>query len=442
MLFADRRDAGRQLARRLGHLRSDTPVVLRGGVPVAAEIAARLQAPLDVLIVRKLGCPWQPELGMGAIGEHGVRVLNHAVISRLKISAAELDAVSAREQAELARRVRAYRGTRAPIPVAGRVVIVVDDGLATGFTARAAIEVLRRQGAHRVVLAVPVAPPETVDELRDVADQVVCLQTPSMFLGIGAWYRDFRQTSDEEVQRLLTEVTAGTPAGTATQSAAPSASDPPDPREIEVAGDRIRLPGNLSLPNDPAGAVIFVHGSGSSRFSPRNIAVAEQLNRAGLATLLFDLLTPTGALNRANVFDIPLLADRLLQATAWLKRQPEITDLPVGYFGASTGAAAALQAAAELGDGIAAVVSRGGRPDLAGASLPKVTAPTLLIVGGRDHIVLELNRHAQQRMHCETRLEVVPGAGHLFEEPGALDAVANLATQWFISHRAKPAMAR
>ncbi|HEX6257598.1 MAG TPA: phosphoribosyltransferase family protein [Euzebyales bacterium] len=436
MRFTDRRDAGRRLAERLTPLRAETPVVVglpRGGVPVAAEVAARLQAPLDVLIVRKLGCPWQPELGMGAIGEGGARVLNHDLIARLGVTAAELDVVAAREQAELARRVRAYRGTTTRVPAAGRVVIVVDDGIATGFTARAAITVLRQQGAQRVVLAVPVAPPETVEELRGVADDVVCLQTPAWFSGIGAFYTDFTQTSDAEVRRLLAQARQeGTVVGAAA-SADPDDSDPA--RDVEVAGDGVRLPGNLGMPEDPIAAVIFAHGSGSSRLSPRNTMVAGRLNGAGLATLLFDLLTPTEALDRANVFDTSLLADRLVQATRWLRRQPEIGELPLGYFGASTGAAAALRAAAALGDGIAAVVSRGGRPDLAGPSLARVTAPTLLIVGGRDEMVLELNRHAQQRMRCTSRLEVVPDAGHLFEEPGALDTVADLAAQWFAAHR-------
>ena len=430
MLFIDRRDAGRQLAKRLRELRMERPVVLglpRGGVPVAAEVAAQLQAPLDVLIVRKLGCPWEPELGIGAISEGGVRVLNHSLIAHLGLSAAELDAVAAREQAELTRRVRAYRGSRDALPVLDRVVVVVDDGLATGFTARAAIAVLRRQGAGRIVLAVPVASPETVDELLGVADEVVCLYTPQRFLGIGAFYKDFRQTSDDEVTRLLTRAADVT-------AAAHTPRDDDPVREAEVVVDGVQLRGTFGLPADPVGAVIFAHGSGSSRLSPRNTTVARHLNQAGLATLVFDLLTLAEALDRANVFDTVLLAGRLVGATNWLRGQPETVGLPIGYFGASTGAAAALRAAAELGEQIAAIVSRGGRPDLAGPSLTEVTAPTLFIVGGRDEIVIELNRHAQQRMRCETRLEIVPGAGHLFEQPGALDTAADLAARWFVSH--------
>jgi dienelactone hydrolase len=182
--------------------------------------------------------------------------------------------------------------------------------------------------------------------------------------------------------------------------------------------------------------VAFAHGSGSSRHSPRNRVVAEGLNRAGLGTLLFDLLTEDEEHDRANVFDIQLLAGRLVGAAAWLREEPDVEGLAVGYFGASTGAAAALWAAADPSARPAAVVSRGGRPDLAGPRLPEVTAPTLLIVGGADLQVRDLNREAQNRMHCENRLAIVPGATHLFEEPGALEAVTDLACDWFIDHMA------
>ncbi len=190
------------------------------------------------------------------------------------------------------------------------------------------------------------------------------------------------------------------------------------------------------MPPGPAGMVVFAHGSGSSRHSPRNRFVAQVLNRAGLATLLTDLLTNDEELDRANVFDIELLAGRLAEVTGWLRDQPAVCQLPVGYFGASTGAGAALWAAADPGADIAAVVSRGGRPDLAAPHLAQVRAPTLLIVGGRDEAVLELNRQAQARLRCENRLEVVPGATHLFEEPGTLAAAAELARDWLHAHLA------
>lgn len=202
-------------------------------------------------------------------------------------------------------------------------------------------------------------------------------------------------------------------------------------RPVEIPAGRVSLAGELVTPVSAAGVVIFAHGSGSSRRSPRNIQVARALNRAGLATLLFDLLTPAEGADRAKGFDISLLAARLTAATGWLVGELGCGGLALGYFGASTGAAAALWAAAEPGADIRAIVSRGGRPDLAGPHLGAVTAPTLLIVGGEDVEVLELNRRAQDAMRCLARLEVVPGATHLFEEPGALERMADLARDWF-----------
>lgn len=203
------------------------------------------------------------------------------------------------------------------------------------------------------------------------------------------------------------------------------------PRTVRIAP--MGLDGLLSLRDTATGIVLFAHGSGSSRFSPRNTYVAEALQEAGLATLLFDLLTDEEAADRARVFDIPLLAERLAMATEWVAGQAETSALPIGYFGASTGAAAALVAAARGGRDIAAVVSRGGRPDLADTDLPQVRAPTLLIVGGADDVVLELNRMALAKLTCEKKLAIVPGATHLFEEPGTLDEVIALARDWFAS---------
>ena len=200
-----------------------------------------------------------------------------------------------------------------------------------------------------------------------------------------------------------------------------------------IHANGVGLPGSLAVPPDAVGVVAFAHGSGSGRFSPRNQLVAGVLNEARVATLLFDLLTPAEAADRQNVFDIPLLADRLAAATGWIEAAPELRRLPIGYFGASTGAAAALWAAAENTD-VAAVVSRGGRPDLAGPALRSVSAPTLLIVGAQDEVVLELNRTALELLLCVADLRVVEGAGHLFEEPGTLEQVASLAREWFVRH--------
>jgi putative phosphoribosyl transferase len=203
--------------------------------------------------------------------------------------------------------------------------------------------------------------------------------------------------------------------------------------EVAIPAGKVHLGGHLTMPGEAAGVVVFAHGSGSSRMSPRNVAVARTLQDAGLATLLFDLLTDDEARARANVFDVELLADRLVVATAWLQVTPA-APLPVGYFGASTGAAAALWAAGAPDTDARAVVSRGGRPDLAGPRLGGVQAPTLLIVGGADDVVVQLNREAAAQLRCEHRIEIVPDATHLFEEPGALETVAALATEWFNDH--------
>ena len=416
MSFRDRIDAGRRLGARLLEERVANPVIIglpRGGVVVAAEVANLLGAPLDVVVVRKLGAPGRPELGIGAIGEDGTQALNDQLVDLLNVTRPELDEVETRETEELARRVLAYRGNRHPVPVAGRNVIVIDDGLATGYTARAALRVLRKRGPARLILAIPVSARATAEALRQEADEVIALETPWDFGAVGQWYADFRQTSDEEVVRLLEQ-------SRRTHAVAR--------KDVWVPVDEHRLPGILTVPSTLDGLVVFAHGSGSSRASPRNQAVADALNTAGFGTLLFDLLTDEEALNRANVFDIGLLADRLSATVDWLGGSSGVPDVPIGLFGASTGAAAALLASIGRPG---AVVSRGGRPDLAGPRLSQVTVPVLLIVGSRDSAVLDLNRSAAEQLSGPCEVSVVPGAGHLFEEGGALNEVAARAIDWF-----------
>ena len=439
MVFADRDDAGRRLAARLGHLRGEPVVVLglpQGGVPVAFQVAQALAAPLDVIVVRKLGVPFQPELGMGAVGEDGVRVINPTIALAAGVSEDDLAAVQAREQATVEARAARYRARRPREPLAGRIAVVVDDGIATGSTARAACQIARALGAARVVLAVPVAPPGWQSRIGEDADEMVCADAPRGFIAIGQYYGRFSQVSDDEVIACLERAaTRQSPAQASTVRAA-GAADPPGRSEEEVEADAgvVQLAGYLTVPEGAPEIVVFVHGTGSSRHSPRNRHVADVLNDAGLGTLLFDLLTPEEELNRANVFDVGLLAGRLAEVTRWLRAQPRGAPAAVGYFGASTGAAAALWAAAEPGADVAAVVSRGGRPDLARSRLAAVIAPTLLIVGGRDEVVLDLNRRAQAKLRCENDLAVVPGATHLFEEPGTLDIATGLARDWFLGH--------
>jgi putative phosphoribosyl transferase len=417
MRFRDRVDAGRRLSGHLGHLRAESPLVLglpRGGVPVAAEIAAELGAPLDIVLVRKIGAPRRPELAVGAIGEDGVTVRNEAVLAELGLSWRDLDGQVAHERAEIERRATSLRPRPRP-SLRDRTVILVDDGIATGATVIAAVRVTRRLGARRIVLAVPVAPADTVARLREIADEVVCGLAPSRFVAVGQWYEDFRQVADEEVRALLES----------------SIEDTSVAEQIVVGG---HLPGELAVPPRAAGVVVFAHGSGSGRASPRNRAVAGALHAAGFGTVLVDLLDDTEAGDRAKVFDIDLLAARLRAAVELVRDDPRLAGLPIGLFGASTGAAAALRAAAAPDVKVSAVVSRGGRPDLAGDGLAAVDAPTLLIVGGRDERVLALNTEARERLRCRAELAVVPGASHLFEEPGALDRVAVLAVDWFVEH--------
>src|SRR6266568_2905611 len=446
----DRTDAGRHLASSLDRLRGSDVVVLglpRGGVPVAFEVARALGAPLDVIVVRKLGVPYQPELAMGAIGEGGIRVSNDDVIRRGGITSQEIAAVEERERADLDQQAQRFRAGRPHTDLAGRTAVIVDDGIATGSTAAAACQVARQLGASQVVLAVPVGAPESLDALRKVCDDVVCPHAPPFFMAVGTFYDDFRHVSDHEVSDLLaraheaeTVPAAGDQAAAAPGPASaggnvPEAAAPGSDREtpghmvatrsqrqtagsrgrdedvdLQVADGAITLAGHLTRPANAAGTVIFVHGSGSSRHSPRNRFVAEQLNAA-----------------------------RLADVTAWLRGQPGGLPPALGYFGASTGAAAALWAAAEPGAHIDAVVSRGGRPDLADTRLADVHSPTLLIVGGRDEVVLGLNKQAQQQLRCENRLAIVPGATHLFEERGALRTVTRLARDWFAAHFAPPA---
>jgi predicted phosphoribosyltransferase/pimeloyl-ACP methyl ester carboxylesterase len=434
MVFEDRRDAGRRLAPLLATLAPEQPIIValpRGGVPVAVEVASALGAPLETLTVRKLGVPWNPELGIGAVAEDGSAVIDQETMRQVGMSEADLERTLQRELLELRRRTEAFRDGRPPLDVRGRTVIVVDDGLATGLSDLAAVRALRRRGAARIVVAAPVASGESVAMLRREADEVVCHTVPERLMGVGGWYRDFSQVSDEEVLRALAEAAAGAPA------AAPVPRDGPGDaiaREVTFELGAVRLRGDLSIPPGAGGLIVFAHGSGSSRLSPRNQSVARALNDAGLGTLLFDLLSEEEAARRAAVFDIELLAERLEAVTRWALADEATRALPVGYFGASTGAAAAVRAAAALGERVRALVSRGGRPDLAAADLPAVMAPTLLIVGDRDREVLTLNRRAAALLRCPHRIALVPGAGHLFEEPGALEAVAGLAIEWFETH--------
>jgi len=453
MLFEDRQDAGRRLAVLLRRYRDENPIVLglpRGGVPVAYEVARALEAHLDVIVARKLGAPGFPEYGIGAIAEGGAVYVSPGAVRELGLEEGTITAIAEREGAELQRRVRRYRGDRELPDLSRRTVILVDDGVATGVTMRAAVKAVRERNPEQVVVAAPVVAFQTAAALLPEVDDLVYVDAPEDFIAVGVWYKTFGQTSDDEVVACLEKARRaelgldepGAPADPWTEEWIegkggddPPADAPPGGREVSIPVGRLFLPGYLAVPAGAQGIVVFAHGSGSSRRSPRNQYVAGVLRERGLATLLMDLLTPEeagGPGGEAARFDVDMLAQRLVAATRWLAAQAETARLVVGYFGASTGAAAALLAAAAAPDQVRAVVSRGGRPDLAGAgALAMVRAPTLLVVGGRDEPVIAENREALALIPVEKQLVVVPGASHLFEEPGTLQAMASLAAAWF-----------
>lgn len=443
MIFSDRTDAGQKLARELLRYsgRQDAVVlgIPRGGVPVAFEIAEALHLPLDVFLSRKLSVPGHEELAFGAISAGEGRFLDQHIVQTMGITQEQIESITQDTRKKLEERAQLYRPSQPERAVAGQVVILVDDGIATGASIYAAVQALRQMNPKEIVIAAPVAPATTVNWLRGVVNDVAVLYAPSDFYAVGQFYRDFPQTSDEEVISLLhraeqIEVAAGKAPENHPEKARLLAEND---EEIRIRAGYVVLEGILNIPENAQGIVLFAHGSGSSRHSPRNRFVAGELQSRRLATLLFDMLTPEEEMvDRKTAelrFDIPRLAKRLIEVTRWIAQNPQSRNLTIGYFGASTGAAAALIAAARLPGIVAAVVSRGGRPDLAGEDLSSVRAATLLIVGERDEAVIQRNHQALDQLGCENkRMILVPGATHLFEEPGALEQVSTAAAEWLV----------
>lgn len=435
MIFSDRRHAGQLLAQKLKQYKNSNAVILalpRGGVPIASEVANILTAPFDVLIVRKIGAPFQSELAVGAICEDGEPNWNESILSNLELKSNDVEKTVIAERRKIKNQIKTFRKSRELMPLEMKTVIVVDDGLATGATMLAAIQYLKKKAVARIVVAVPIAASSSATKLRSMVDEVIAVEEREDLRSVGQWYENFSQVSDAEVIDLLN---------------GRNVSSEKIQRELEIQVGKTQLKGDLTAFSSMKALIIFVHGSGSSRKSPRNQQVANDLNENGFGTFLFDLLSKQEAEDRRNVFNIDFLSERLVSVTKWLRGRPGLKTIPIGFFGASTGAGAAIQAAAKLceivgeieGEAISktefiyAIVSRGGRPDLAGGALRAVRAPTLLLVGGQDVGVIELNQNAQRSLsNCE--LSIIPGATHLFEEPGALEEVSSQAIEWFRDH--------
>jgi putative phosphoribosyl transferase len=441
-LYTDRAEAGRAVATTLGALggvtRGRDLIVLglpRGGIPVARAVADALGATLEALVARKLGVPGMGEVAFGAIAEGRRRAVADSVWWYLGLPRRVVAPIVDRERTELRRRARLYRAG-APLPaLRGRTVVLVDDGLASGTTLRAAALAVRRHRPARVIAAVPVASAMHCDDVRATVDELVTTATPEPFGMVSAWYEDFAPVSDAQVLELLRRSSG---AHAVVADARPDAAEEHEiaiPVGQDGAAEPGRLTGDLGLPNGrPAGLVILAHGGGSSRNSYRNRYLAGRLRQGGWATMRVDLLLEheqaeddvTGDAR----FDIGRIAGRLRRATEWAARTRAPGAERLVLFGASTGAAAALVVAAARPDLVSGVASRGGRVDLAGPSLPAVRAPVLMIVGGADTDTLQRSRVSAPRLGGRTRLDVIRGAGHTFEEPGAVGAVGEHVVRW------------
>ncbi|GAA1115449.1 phosphoribosyltransferase family protein [Nocardiopsis composta] len=421
--FTDRAEAGRGLAERVRPFAVTDPVVLalpRGGAPVGAELAHRLGIPLDVLLVRKIGLPGHPEFGVGAIAEDGHACLDHAALARHHVSPSALTSTVEAEREELRRRLQVYRGGRPGPVLTGRDVIVVDDGAATGGTARAALRMVRRRRPARLVLAVPVASPSALQALRTEADETVVLSAPENFQAVGEWYRDFEQLTDSEVTALLAEAVT------------PGEAETGWTVHIEAGG--VRLDGDLAAPEKVRGAVLL--GLGHERHAAQQRAVAAAMRDAGFATLLLDLVTPQEWEESQGAPEIGPgeLGARLAEGVRWLRGSTDLAGPRVALFGSGAAAPAALAAAAAIPADVGAVAVLGGRIDMAEEHLPGVRAPTLVLVPGDDSFIRELTEWAVGRMPVPAELRVVPGAEGLL--PGGEEgrAVGGAAAEWFARH--------
>ncbi len=421
-IFADRKEAGRLLGERLLPFKHQSPLILaipRGGVPIGYEVAKILKAPLDLIMVKKIGAPRNPEFAIGAVSEDSKPYFNDEAIKLYNFNRHEIKETAKEKINEVRKQVSTLRGNKAPEPIKDRLVILVDDGIATGATLLSAIQFLRTKQPRKIIVAAPVGARDSVYKLQAAADDVICLETPDQFSAVGLWYEVFNQVTDEQVSHFIAVANGMKTHGLI--------------EEITIQDGFVTVAGSLTTVENAKGLVIFAHGSGSSRHSPRNQFVAREFNKGGFSTLLFDLLTPEEANEKRNVFDIELLAQRLMKATDWAAEHFHESPMPIAYFGASTGAGAALIAAVQTHQYIYTIISRGGRPDLAAEYLKQVKIPTLLIVGAKDYEVIKLNEKAKDRLNS-SKLLLIPGATHVFDEPGTLEAVANVSVDWLEQH--------
>ncbi|HLG11577.1 MAG TPA: alpha/beta fold hydrolase [Dehalococcoidia bacterium] len=419
MYFRDRKDAGEQLAavlKQKGYVDAVVLGIPRGGLPVATEVARAVGGILAVVVARKLGAPGNPELAIGATTASGITYINEGVARAVGASQAYIDAEKLRQVLEAQRREELFDGHRRP-GLKDRTVIVVDDGVATGATAIAAIRATKAEGAKRVVIAVPVGPPEMIELLGKEADEVVCLESDPGFWAVGQYYDNFDQVSDQDVRALLNAYAAPPPA--------------PDSTHVTIKRNQINLAGILTTPAGagPFPLVIFVHGLGSGKDSPRNVTIAAHIVDSGIATLLFDLSGHGESLPDPHDGLGAYVAD-LQAAFAWATVAPQVKNDAIGIAGSSLGATIAVKALIEGHVKPRTMVLRA--PPVEPEDFRRIDVPSLVLIGSLDPLRSDVEWGATP---CpQLTLSVVQGASHLFEEPGTLEQALRLTVGWFVQH--------